>query len=116
MRTAWVAAAVIMGMGWGLAQAAAEESGPGRWGKSVGHRMSGGFHQMPFCPFDASGAELKVTPTKSGVTIEVTASDPTAIARIQKKAQILQLMRELRTLGPEHPETSAEGQDSPQEP
>jgi len=69
-------------------------------------------HLMGLCPFATPDADIKVTPTKTGVTIAVSASDPTAIARIQKKAQILQLMHELHALGPEHPDKSQASDES----
>ena len=109
MRKAMLLAAVVLGIGVaaaGLARVASAEQDAGHqkgMTGMMGHRDMAGHHAMAFCPFATPGAQIKVTPTSSGVTIEVTASDPTAIARIQKKAQILQLMHELRALGPEHP-------------
>ncbi len=117
MRKTIVLTAIILGVGLaaaGLVRVAAadQESGHGKSRMMGHHEMAGmGQHTMAFCPFMTPGAQIKVTSTPSGATIEVTASDPTAIARIQKKAQILQLMHELHALGPEH---SHEGHESDQ--
>ena len=121
MRRTVLLTALVLGVGLtaaGLAHGAMDEGKAGDQKGMMGHHKMMG-HRMACCPFMTSGAQIKVTPTKTGATIEVTASDPTVIARIQKKAQIFQLMHELQALGPEHPtvshESDREGQHESQE-
>ena len=112
-KSVWLMAAIV-GASFiitGLAHRVAAEEAASHW-KRGGNMQEGhvrGMHHdvMAFCPFTAD-AQIKVTPTTSGVTIEITATDPTTVTRIQKKAQILQLMHEFRALGPERRPASPE--------
>ncbi|MBI5882071.1 MAG: hypothetical protein HZB91_03085 [Elusimicrobia bacterium] len=50
-----------------------------------GHEAHGGGHAMT-CPAHVEGAEVKVTNTKDGVVINITAKDPGAVKMIQVAA------------------------------
>ncbi len=109
-----VLSASLVSAGW--AYAVSEHHGEGPGNEEMEHHRMWGHSKMESSLFATPGSTIKVTPTKSGAMIEITASDPTAIARIQKKAQIMQLMHELHELSPEHPqESQKEGQESPQQ-
>jgi hypothetical protein len=63
----------------------------------MGHGCAMGHGAMGMgCPMMAPDTDLKVEKLENGVSITLTSSDPKAVARIQKRAEIMRLMRELK--------------------
>jgi hypothetical protein len=92
---ALLAFAIALG---GVVGAQGQGRGPGHHMMCDGcEMMGGGMGMMGMgCPMTAFGGELKVQKLENGASISMTSSDPKEVARIQKRAEILRLVHELR--------------------
>lgn len=73
--------------------------GHGMPGGGMHGGMMGGMHGA--CPMHGLGADaesIKVENLKDGVRVTFTSSDPQAVVKLQKRAEILRLTRELEEL------------------
>jgi hypothetical protein len=93
---------IVLGLGLALGGVALAQESPKGEMRPMRHGMMsegggmGGGGMMGMCPMMTAGAQMKIEKISNGISISITSNDPKVVSRIQKRGEIMRLMRELR--------------------